>query len=102
MDKSKFKVDKRRETLFGIAAISIDFIALALLGLGIYFSAFKSPEPFTIGFMEFFSIMLTLIALVFSVLGELKKEAYHVTAHLALIISVGLLAFHTVLLSKGF
>ncbi len=102
MDNSNFKIDSRKETLFGIMGIITAFLSLIILVLSLYFSAFYDYSPELIGFMEFFSIMLSLVALVFSVLGELKKEAYHLTAHLALALSVGLLIFHSMVISKGF
>ncbi len=102
MDKTKFKIDNRKETIFGIVALIFIFLGTILFFIGVYLQAFvPSASNELIGGLEFMSIMSTTIALVLSIAGEFQKYCYHTFCHLSLVWSSIMSVVHIVVVIRS-
>ncbi len=103
MDKSTFKIDNRKESLYGIIALIFIIIAIILFSVGIYVLAFGTDIKIRlIGGLEFISIMMTLISFILSIIGEIQKDCYHKSSHIALVLSSVLSVIHIIVIVRSF
>ncbi len=103
MDKSKFRINARSESVFGILSIVLNVVALLFFLTGILLLVFyKSTSALMVGSLELLSIILTIIALIFSLVGESRKESFHVTSHIGFGCSLVLLIIHITVVVRSF
>ncbi len=103
MDKSNFKINSRKESIYGIIALALILVAIILFSIGIYILAFETAiDSKLIGGLEFTSIMMTVSAFVLSIIGEIQKECYHKSSHVALVLASVLSVIHIIVIVRSF
>lgn len=101
--KSSFRINNRKETTFGIAAVVLGVMSFLLFGTAVYQSAYHlRGREALIGSIELLAILCALIGLIFGIIGETREDKFKRSAHIGILLNLLVGIFHVIVLIQGY
>lgn len=104
MDKSSsLKINNRRETVFGIASVSLAIISTLLFMWLVYQTAYHlEGREILLGTIELLALLFALVGFVFGLIGETRVDVFKITAHIGIGLNFIIGIFHIIVLFQGY
>lgn len=101
--KTSLRINNRKETTFGIAAIALGVMSILLFFIAVYQSAYdlKGRET-VVGSIELLAILFSVTGLLFGLIGETRVDKFRRTAHIGILINLIVGVFHVIVLMQGY
>jgi len=101
--KSSFRINNRKETTFGIAAVVLGVMSFLLFGTAVYQAAYNlQGRELVVGSIELVAILCALVGLLFGIIGETRVDKFKRTAHIGIVLNLIVGLFHIIVLVQGY
>ena len=101
--KTSLRINNRRETTFGVASIVLGILSLVLFVIAVYNAAYDlQGNEVTVGVTELIAIIFCLTGLLFGIVGELRLDKFHRTAHIGIATNLIVGILHVFVLVHGY